>query len=109
MVGTSLALGSAPTLAQRGGGGACCWRGGGGWVEIMATTRFAGAGEARFTETGGDEIHGAGGGIAADDEVAQRTGDLPLMRCEISGWGRGADARGRTVHHPPLWTPTIVS
>jgi hypothetical protein len=36
----------------------------------MATMRFAGAGEARFTETGANEIHGAGGGIAADEEVA---------------------------------------
>jgi hypothetical protein len=43
-------------------------------VEIMATTRFAGAGEARFAETGACEIRGARGGITADEEVAQRTG-----------------------------------
>jgi hypothetical protein len=35
--------------------------------------RFAGVEEARFTETGAGEIHGAGGGIAADEEVAQST------------------------------------
>jgi hypothetical protein len=37
----------------------------------MVTTRFAGAGEARFAETGAGEIRGGGVGIAADEEVAQ--------------------------------------
>ena len=51
-----------PGLPRRGGGGACCWRGGYGRVEIMATTRFAGAGEARFAETGAGKIRGARAG-----------------------------------------------
>jgi hypothetical protein len=40
----------------------------------MAPMRFAGAEDARFAETGAGEIHGAGGGIATDEEVAQCTG-----------------------------------
>jgi hypothetical protein len=51
------------------------------------------------------EEHGRGG------EAAQRTGtaSIDAMRDFGAGRGGGPQTRGRTVHRPAVWTPTVLT